>query len=116
MTTALGAPSNVPAVLLPIRLETGWIQGDLLVRVYPDVWHRFSHVAALTGDEAAIATQFWDADTDERLAVWAQMRHRFGTPRATWIVHASTGGVPAKETWRSSSWDTPVIARGLPDR
>ena len=110
------APATVPAVLLPVRLETRWVNGDLLVRIYPDRWHTWSHQDQLTVTEADAGGAFWAASADERVGVWASLRASFGTPRASWILRTTKAGRPPDGQLRTAAWDIAVQARGLPDR
>ena len=109
------APATIPVVLLPIRIETRYVGSDLLVRVYPDRWHQYSHQAALTMDEAAAGEAVWAAAGDARLARWSALCGQVGTPRATWVVRATQPG-STPDVSRDTSWDQAVVAHALPDR
>ena len=52
--------AGVPLVLLPVRIETRFVDGALLIRIDPDVLHHDMHVGVLRSDEKALATVFWD--------------------------------------------------------
>ncbi len=108
-------PASLPVVLLPVRIETRYIGTDLLVRVYPDRWHQYSHVVELTADEAVAGAAVWGASGDDRLTAWGSLCRLAGTPRATWVVRATAPGRTI-DAGRGTSWDRPVVARGLPDR
>ncbi len=94
-------PSNVPLVLLPVRLETRFflLPGDvteLRVRVYPDKIHVDSHQPELTTDERTVGAQYWQQDwaagTDPtaRSNAWSMLANRFGPERAAWIAKVLT--------------------------
>ncbi len=89
-------PSNVPLVLLPVRLETRFflLPGnvtELRVRVYPDKIHVDTHQPELTTDERTWGTRYWQQDwlagndTAARANAWTTLAGRFGAQRAAWI-------------------------------
>ena len=90
-------PSNVPLVLLPVRLETRFFKlatGDteLRIRVYPDKIHIDSHQPDLTTDERTWGQQYWQQDwiagpdAGLRGDAWRSLANRFGAARAAWIA------------------------------
>ncbi|MEY2892887.1 MAG: hypothetical protein RJA98_2795, partial [Pseudomonadota bacterium] len=97
LTQALLA-SDVPLVLLPVRLETRFFEAgpgqiELRIRVFPDPLHIEGHEAPLTQDEQHWGLHFWEQvwragpdDIAQRRA-WQQLADRFDARRATWIAH-----------------------------
>jgi hypothetical protein len=90
-------PSNVPLVLLPVRLETRFFTlagnvTELQVRIYPDKIHVDTHQPELTTDERTWGTQYWQQDwlvgndTAARADAWRTLASRFGAARAAWIA------------------------------
>lgn len=90
-------PSNVPLVLLPVRLETRFFTlpgnvTELRVRIYPDKIQIDTHQPELTTDERKWGTQYWQQDwaagndTTARSNAWHTLASRFGPARAAWIA------------------------------
>jgi len=90
-------PSNLPLVLLPVRLETRFFSlannvTELRIRVYPDKIHLDSHEPDLLPTENAWGTHYWEADwragndPTARATAWRQLADRFGPERAAWIA------------------------------
>lgn len=118
---SLGAAPAIPAVLLPVRLETrfqlnGRGGSDLLVRIYPDDVSVDSHRPELTHDEASWGEHFWanqsGADNRPRDA-WAGLVGRFGAARAAWIARETRGASPEP---RAGTWTRAARAALLPER
>lgn len=90
--------TEVPLLLLPVRLETRFEYGEggdkpqaLRIRIYPDDIHVDSHETKLSVDEHVwgrtfVATYERAASDAERLGAWRLLSDRFGARRAAWIA------------------------------
>jgi hypothetical protein len=92
-------PSDLPLVLLPVRVETRFFMqpdggADLKVRIYPDKIHIDSHERDLTPDEVTWGKNYWEQDfragddADARAAAWRQIADRLTAERAAWVVRS----------------------------
>ena len=104
------ADPGLPLVLLPVRIETAYLQSvdgdgmDLVVRVYPDDIHVDTHEPELTANELAAGTAYWQAvwgagPNQARLdAAWAATLAQLKPARAAWAIRALMPEMPRPET------------------
>ena len=91
--------AGVPLMLLPVRIETRFVAGALLIRIDPDVLHHDMHIRVLRSDEKALATAFWadvaaaGNDAAARSAAWQSLAAALGPWRAAWVARAVKTGV-----------------------
>lgn len=97
-TITFGLTTNVPLLLLPVRLETRFRNNQLLIRVYPDAVHVDSFESRLTEVEIQWGKHFLEQTqlaknepTDEKRKdhernAWTQLVQVFGPQRAAWIA------------------------------
>ncbi|MFC0006314.1 hypothetical protein [Micromonospora siamensis] len=117
----LPLPADVPIALLPVRLETRYHDGNLLIRIYPDVLHVDAHETELTAVEADHGVRYWaqvaaaGTDTDRLHGVWQALTAEHGITRAAWIARRTRDGVPA-QTPATGTWTRAPMARLLPTR
>lgn len=109
--------AGVPLMLLPVRLETRFVAGSLLIRIDPDVLHHDMHVDQLRSDEKALAAAFWSEvaaagnDAAARSAAWQALAATLGPWRAAWVARALKSGAS-----EGSDRGRPAVARLLPAR
>lgn len=104
-TIAFDLTTDVPLLLLPVRLETRFRKNEsdpskyqLLIRVYPDAVHVDSFEPRLTEVEIQWGKHFWEKTQlaknetnpetrkDHERNVWTQLVQVFGPQRAAWIA------------------------------
>ncbi|MGH3296767.1 MAG: hypothetical protein ACRDP7_33740 [Trebonia sp.] len=119
MSPVSSTGGSAPLLLLPVRIETRFIDGasenngasgnnevgegkggsELWVRVYPDQIMVNGHHPELTAAEVTAGNAYWDAvwragdppaDQDAVQAPWRGLVTRYGAPRAAWIVSQTT--------------------------
>lgn len=56
-----GQARDVPMALLPVRIETRLVEGDLLIRIYPDQIHLHRHAEEIDAAEADAGRAYWRA-------------------------------------------------------
>src|SRR3954470_1518360 len=111
--------TDVPLALLPVRLETRFDAGNLLIRVYPDSLHVDTHEPELTADELAWGRAYLDRERAGGVTVaataeaWRALVDRFRAPRAAWVARAAA---PATPPQRAGSWTRAARTNVLPDR
>ena len=115
-------PSDLPLVLLPVRLETRFFLqpdggADLKVRIYPDKIHIDSHERDITSDEVSWGKNYWEQDwragddADLRAAAWRQIADRLTAERAAWVVRSlrPTNTRPTSRTPPDQALATPPV-------
>lgn len=104
----VGLPSNGPALLLPIHIETRFMgtgrNRELWVRIFPDQISTDSHDMALTKDEWAASVRYWRAmwtlkpgDMDKQRVAWSELASAFGPRRAAYVAQVTAP--PGFDAW-----------------
>lgn len=102
---AIGADAldrRLPLALLPVRLETRYLDDALLVRIYPDEIHTDAHDPGVSDVERAAWTRFRKAietsfDMPPMRDAWLQLARDVGSVRALWLAaQRSLDGVPSR--------------------
>ena len=133
---------GLPLVLFPVRLATRFHRGDgpgkrpteLWVRIFPDALHADAHLTALTPEEEALGTAYWERLTrSARHAARLDAHHwlvsQLGAPRAAWVAAQTEPAAPGRAHAARAARPTPppappgtpersraTLARLLPDR
>jgi hypothetical protein len=125
--TSLDLESDVPLVLLPVRIETRSTPGgaSLRVRIYHDALHSETLEEGLSQAERAAGIAFWTAiwADDDPQAHWPALVQVAGPRRAAWVAEvvrptnsAERPDVPPIFPDTAPQSGRPAVARTLPDR
>jgi hypothetical protein len=106
--------SQIPLVLLPVRLETRFASGELWVRMFPDTVHVDSFEPALTAAEASARASYLalpSSDAVSRKTTFAALARQFGASRAAYIT-----GPDASAASKADDWTIAPFTNVLPER
>lgn len=112
---------DYPVLMLPIRLETRFVDNDLLIRIYPDKISIETHEELLTESEFSSGIRYrkiiQSGSEDEIREAWHRLAHTFGPKRAAWISKTVPALKPRiKPKFKASSWTQAPRLRTLPDK
>ena len=113
--------TDVPLALLPVRLETAFLDAaggvELAVRIYPDTASVDGNVAQLSKPERDLGTaamsEIASGDAARGRAAFDRLAAAVGEGRATWILRALR---VTDRGARPDGWRPPPALRLLPDR
>ena len=122
-----------PVALLPIAVQTRYDKQTtkLMIRIYPDTLHGFTHDPGLTPSEVEEGKQYWIqrfAVPADSTSPWTHIARVLGPSRAAYVVRTTTpGNVGAIGEADAPEFDEasiplaasdaqPVYAEALPDR
>jgi hypothetical protein len=93
MVQALAATH--PVALLPVSVQTRYDDATtkLMIRIYPDVLHGFTHEPGLSPNERDEGKRYWTlrfTDPADATSPWTQIARRFGPSRAAYVVRTTT--------------------------
>lgn len=93
MVQALAATH--PVLLMPVAIQTRYDDATtrLMIRIYPDTLHGFTHDPGLTPAELDEGPRYWVqrfAVPDDAQSPWLQIARLFGPQRAAYVVKACT--------------------------
>ena len=109
-------PNDRPVLLLPVRLETRFKGGDLLIRIYPDQVSINTHDPRLTVAELKAGRDYVDAE--DKQDAWRELSRKTSPERAAWIVRLleEVGENDPEIRGDDESWLTIPKLMTLPER
>lgn len=115
-TPNVSRPNDHPVLLLPIRLETRFKEGSLLIRIYPDQVSVNTHEPRLTTAELKAGREYVDAESKQD--AWRELSRKISPERAAWIVKLleEVGESDPEIREDVESWLTIPKLMALPDR
>jgi hypothetical protein len=86
-----GFMTDKPIAMLPVKLETKFINNDLWIRIFPDRIFIKSLEKKLTPVELASGQEYWNSyysaqSLAQQQEAWRKLCVQFGTTRAAWII------------------------------
>ena len=131
MVQALAATH--PVALLPVAVQTRYDDATtkLMIRIYPDALHGFTHQQGLLPNELDEGKRYWTirfADPADATSPWTQIARALGPSRAAYVVRTTTptnvaeiGTAPAPQFNEeaipvAAAESKQVFAQALPDR
>ncbi|HVQ17365.1 MAG TPA: hypothetical protein VMS40_27365, partial [Vicinamibacterales bacterium] len=84
-----------PIALLPVALQTRYDDATtkLMIRIYPDTLHGFTHEEGLKTNEVDEGKRYWTARFDvpaDATSPWTQIARVLGPSRAAYVVRTTT--------------------------
>lgn len=131
MVNALAATH--PVLLMPVSVQTRYDDATtrLMIRIYPDVLHGYTHDPGLTAAEITEGKLYWTqryANPADATSPWTQIARSFGPSRAAYVVQtlaptnvaeigqASAPVFDEAAIPLAASQSPPMYARALPTR
>ncbi len=113
--------AQIPIALLPVRLETRFLDDKLKIRVFPDDIHVNTHEPDLTQEELEAGLAFKkiiqeEGETNHLPAAWADLADRYGPERAAWIAKCvlEKSETDLRDHIKEYSWTKAPETRVLP--
>lgn len=108
--------TNVPILLLPLKIETRYVSDELWIRVFPDEVFLQTHDPLLDPEEKKDALHFKTLSAlEDQKKAWHKLVSKYGAYRAAWIVQISPTEL-ASQGKALPEEDKTHYFRRLPDR
>lgn len=76
-----------PLLLIPVKIETRFVQDELWIRVFPDSILLQQAFSAHLSEEEELGRQSWiQSEADARKAIWHNLVSRYGVARSQWLI------------------------------
>lgn len=87
--------ANAPVLLLPLRIETRFVNTQLWIRVFPDDAHFHNFDARLTPEEQVDRNVY--LASAKQVENWAVLVDKYGAFRASWLIQPEATSTVANE-------------------
>ncbi len=87
--------ANAPVLLLPLRIETRFVNTQLWIRVFPDDAHFHNFDAQLTPEEVDDRNNY--LASAKSIEDWAILVDKYGAFRASWLIQPEATSTVANE-------------------
>ena len=95
---------NIPVLLLPLKIETRFVDSELWIRVFPDEVFLEQHNPFLSNQELEDAKAFKGitvVEVEAKKKAWRQLVSKYGAYRAAWMAHIPKEALTGEQIGRA---------------